>query len=200
VGDDQFVQNFFYWAFLRYPNGTELQYWDDILRAAYYQGQSSLVFSGRELGMTLFESAEYAARADRQGSSWQANHNYVYDLYKTYLMRDPDQGGWDFWTGVVASAGRENVRHAFDECGEFAGIVGAVTPNGAISGAVSSLSTARVWIWAWVCRTRQQCGPVRDRTSILIRIMGHQARVFALASPQCNGPTLTPGRAETSTC
>jgi hypothetical protein len=37
---------------------------------------------------TLFESAEYAARN-------RSNHDYVYDLYKTYLMRDPDQGGWD---------------------------------------------------------------------------------------------------------
>jgi YD repeat-containing protein len=146
TGDEQFLENFFYWALLRYPNGTELQYWEDILRSAYYQGQSSLVFSGRELGMTLFESAEYAARTDRQGNNWQANHNYVHDLYRTYLMRDPsqDQGGWDFWTSVVASAGRENVRHAFDECGEFAGIIGSVTPNGGISSAVASLSTARV--------------------------------------------------------
>lgn len=32
------------------------------------------------LGKTLFESAEYAARN-------RDNHCYVYDLYKTFLMR-----------------------------------------------------------------------------------------------------------------
>lgn len=137
LGDDQFVQNFFYWAFLRYPNATELQYWDDILRSAYSQGQSALVVSGRELGMTLFESAEYAARN-------RSDRDYVYDLYKTYLLRDPDQGGWDFWTSVVPGAGRENVRHAFDECGEFYNLVATLTPNGTTSGNASSLATARV--------------------------------------------------------
>ena len=39
------------------------------------------------LGKTLFESAEYAARN-------RDDHWYVYDLYKTFLMRDPDAAGW----------------------------------------------------------------------------------------------------------
>jgi len=95
------------------PTGVEGSYWTDIMRAAYLQGQTSMLFAMREFGMTVFESAEYAARPDRQGP--QHDHEYVYDLYRTYLMREPDAGGWAFWTSAVASIGRENVRHAFDD-------------------------------------------------------------------------------------
>lgn len=104
--DDQYVQNFFYWALLRYPNSTEAIYWNDIFRAAYANGQGSLVLATRELGKTLFESSEYAGRN-------RDNHWYVHDLYKTYLMRDPDAGGWAYWESVIPSSGRENVRRVF---------------------------------------------------------------------------------------
>ena len=48
------------------------------------------------------------------------DHWYVYDLYKSYLMRDPDAGGWAFWEGLVPTHGREYVRRGFEESGEFA--------------------------------------------------------------------------------
>src|SRR5438270_760253 len=96
-----------------------------------------MLFATRELGMTVFESAEYAARA-------RSDHWYVYDLYKTYLMRDPDASGWAFWESNVPSMGREQVRQAFDECDEFHNIVATLTASGAPSSAVSSLATARV--------------------------------------------------------
>jgi YD repeat-containing protein len=137
IGDDQFIQNFFYWAFLRYPNSTELAYWNDILRTAYGQGQSAMLAAMRELGMTVFESAEYAARN-------RSNHDYVYDLYKTFLMREPDSGGWAYWESVVPQIGRENVRHGFEYSVEFSNLVASVTPNGAASGNAASLLTARV--------------------------------------------------------
>ena len=137
LADDQYVQNFFYWALLRYPNGSESTYWNDILRTAYAHGTGSVILAVRELGHTLFESSEYAARA-------RSDRDYVYDLYKTYLYRDPDQGGWDYWTSVVPSNGRENVRRAFDLCGELANLLSTLTPNGGISSAVSSLLSARV--------------------------------------------------------
>jgi hypothetical protein len=69
LADDQFIQNFFYWAFLRYPNSTEQAYWNDILRTAYSQGQSAMLIAMRELGMTVFESAEYAGRNRSNQSS-----------------------------------------------------------------------------------------------------------------------------------
>ncbi len=136
LADDQFIQNFFYWALLRYPNGTETTYWNDIYRKAYANGQGSLVVVTRELGKTLFESSEYAARA-------RDNHWYVYDLYKTYLMRDPDPAGWAFWESAVPASGRENVRRAFEDSGELANLLATITPNGSISSGVTSLVTAR---------------------------------------------------------
>ncbi|HLA12147.1 MAG TPA: DUF4214 domain-containing protein [Pyrinomonadaceae bacterium] len=135
--DDQFIENFFYWALGRYSNPTEATYWKDIHRSAYANGQGSIVLTEREMGKTLFESTEYALRG-------RNDHWFVYDLYKTYLMRDPDPGGWSYWESMVPSQGREAVRRAFDESAEFLNLVSAITPNGGITSAVSSLTTARV--------------------------------------------------------
>ncbi|HXD32516.1 MAG TPA: DUF4214 domain-containing protein, partial [Pyrinomonadaceae bacterium] len=137
IGDDQYVQTFFQWALARTPYSNEQSYWNDILRAAYVHGQSSMVMAAREMGKTLFESVDYAARA-------RSNHDYVYDLYKTYLMRSPDSGGWAYWESLVPGLGRENVRRAFDESGEFISKVGTVTLTGNASSTVTSLLAARV--------------------------------------------------------
>lgn len=83
VPDTQFVQNFFTYALARNPLSDETTYWHDQLRVAYAQG--SLRLAGLELGRTLFESTEYAARGRNA-------NQYVWDLYKTYLMREPDAG------------------------------------------------------------------------------------------------------------
>jgi hypothetical protein len=71
---------------LRSPNASEATYWKDQLRVAYAQGQSSVKLAAVEFGKAVFESAEYAARN-------RNDHWYVYDLYKTFLMRDPDVSG-----------------------------------------------------------------------------------------------------------
>jgi hypothetical protein len=105
-----YVQNFFQTSLNRQPNSTEQSYWNDIMRAAIAHSQGSPALAVREMGKTLFESTEYGARG-------QTNHYFVRDLYETYLLRDPDSGGWSYWESVVPSIGRENVRHAFDECG-----------------------------------------------------------------------------------
>jgi len=112
--DYQYVQNTFQMALARQPNSTEQSYWNDILRAALAHGstlahgQTAMVLAAREMGKTLFESAEYSARN-------RSNHDYIYDLYETYLLRYPDSGGWAYWEGLVPSLGREDVRRAFDE-------------------------------------------------------------------------------------
>ena len=137
ISDDDYVQRWFTYAFVRSPTTSESGYWDDMLRAAYAHGQSSLVMTTREMGKTLFESAEYALRA-------RSDHDYIYDLYKTYLMRTPDTGGWSYWEGQVPSLGRENVRRAFDECAEFISDVATVTLTGSASSTVTSLLAARV--------------------------------------------------------
>lgn len=96
IYDDQFIQNSFAWALARSPFSNESTYWYDQLRLAYGQSQESLKLAAIEFGRTLFESAEYAARN-------RDNHLYVYDLYKAYLMRDPDAGGWANWEAIVAT-------------------------------------------------------------------------------------------------
>ena len=135
--DDVFIQNFFTWSVARTWSSAEATYWKDVHRSAYANGQGSIVLAARELGKTLFESTDYALRN-------RNNHWYVYDLYKSYLMRDPDAGGWAFWEGLVPSLGREAVRRAFDESTEFINLVNTITPNGSVTSAVSSLVTARV--------------------------------------------------------
>src|SRR5207237_3803066 len=96
IGDDQYVQNFFQAALVRQPNSAEQLYWDNILRAAYPHGQNSLAMAVREMGRTVFESAEYSARN-------RNDRDFVFDLYESYLMRAPDDQGWDFWTLQVPS-------------------------------------------------------------------------------------------------
>ena len=135
--DDQFVQNFFSWALLRVPNDNEPTYWNDQFRIGYGQGQESLRLAAIELGKTLFESAEYAGRN-------RDNHWYVYDLYKTYLMRDPESGGWANWEAAVPVYGREYVRRGFEDSTEFANLIAGLTPNGSASSAAASLISARV--------------------------------------------------------
>lgn len=136
VLDDQYVQNFFTWALLRGPSTDELTYWNDQFRVAYAHGQTSLQLVAIEFGKTLFESAEYAARN-------RNDHWYVYDLYKTFLMRDPDAGGWAFWESGVPGSGRVNVRRAFELSGELAGIMGSLAPNGTATANAASLVSAR---------------------------------------------------------
>lgn len=135
--DDTFIQSFFNWALVRSPDGTETPFWNDELRRGYAHSQSALVLAAVELGKTLFESAEYAARN-------RDNHWYVYDLYKTYLMRDPDSGGWAAWESLVPSIGRESVRRGFEDSIEFANLMATMTPNGSVSSNPASLITALV--------------------------------------------------------
>ncbi|HET6972851.1 MAG TPA: DUF4214 domain-containing protein, partial [Pyrinomonadaceae bacterium] len=111
--EDQFTQNFFSVALGRSATSEETPYWNYQLRAGYNESAASLNFAAIELGRTLFESAAYAARG-------RDAHGYVYDLYKTYLMRDPDAGGWATWEGLVNTHGREYARRGFEESGEFA--------------------------------------------------------------------------------
>src|SRR6185436_15150367 len=135
--ENQFIQNFFSITLLRSPTGDEPLYWNDLLRVGYNQGQTSLKLAAIELGRTLFESASYLGRT-------RGAHDYVYDLYKTYLMREPDAGGWGYWEALVSSNGREYVRRGFEESGEFATLLATISLSGTASPSASSLISARV--------------------------------------------------------
>src|SRR5204862_3600041 len=47
ISDDDYVQRWFTYAFVRSPTTSESGYWDDMLRAAYAHAQSSLVMTTR---------------------------------------------------------------------------------------------------------------------------------------------------------
>jgi YD repeat-containing protein len=135
--EDQFIQNFFTLGLARSATYDETLYWNYQLRAAYNNSAESLKLAGIELGRTVFDSAAYAAR--NRDAHW-----YVYDLYKTYLMRDPDSGGWANWEATVATNGREYVRRGFEESVEFAGLMANIVPSGPPSATATSLISARV--------------------------------------------------------
>jgi len=135
--EDQFIQNFFSLVLPRTPTYDETLYWNYLLRAGYNQNQTSLKLAAIELGKTLFESASYLAR--NRGA-----HDYVHDLYNTYLMREPDAGGWAYWEALVPSNGREYVRRGFEESGEFATLLATISLSGSPGPNPTSLITARV--------------------------------------------------------
>ena len=79
--EDQFIQNFFSLGLVRSATYDETLYWNYQFRAAYNDSAAAVKLAAVELGRTVFESAAYAARS-------RDAHWYVYDLYKTYLMRE----------------------------------------------------------------------------------------------------------------
>jgi hypothetical protein len=109
----QFVNDFYQGALARQPDAGELQHWSDRLTTAQSQGRAQLLAEGRALGNALFQSQEYVNRNRLDP------RDYVYDLYKGFLQREPDQGGWDWWTNEVNKWGRPTGLHAFVSCFEF---------------------------------------------------------------------------------
>ncbi|HKY27415.1 MAG TPA: DUF4214 domain-containing protein [Pyrinomonadaceae bacterium] len=118
---ESYVRNFYQHGLNRQPTSTELQNWLSALQSAYTQGQSQFLATMQSLGSSIFNSQEYINRG-------RNDPEFVYDLYKTYLYREPDQGGWTHWTGQVAAVGRSNVRVAFEVCPEFSLKVGGTSP------------------------------------------------------------------------
>src|SRR5438270_177287 len=77
----------------------------------------------RQIG--LFNSEEYGNRS-------RTNQEFVTDLYAAYLLREPDQAGYDFWLSVLVNDnnqgidGRAHLIRAFAESTEFANLIGGL--------------------------------------------------------------------------
>jgi RHS repeat-associated protein len=108
----QFIRDFYQGVLARQPDAAELLYWTNTLTAAQAEGQAQVIAAAQSLGNTLFTSQEYLNRN-------RTDPEYVQDLYTGYLEREPDAGGWDYWTEQVAISGRDAVRQAFAESVEF---------------------------------------------------------------------------------
>jgi YD repeat-containing protein len=110
---DQFVRDFYQGALARQPLASELGEWTT--RLAQAQTGEQFLSEARIFGNAVFTSTEYANRN-------RTNSEYVTDLYRAFLQREPDQGGLNWWTGEVANGGangRANVREAFVQSSEF---------------------------------------------------------------------------------
>jgi RHS repeat-associated protein len=109
---EDYVKNFYQSALNRQPNETELNQWLTSLRGAYQQGLWQFRDAMRNLGATLFTSSDYINRG-------RTNEQFVYDLYKAFLYREPDPDGYAYWVSVVPTNGRDNVRLGFELSVEF---------------------------------------------------------------------------------
>jgi YD repeat-containing protein len=136
--DDALIDNFYTVVMTASytPLSGEKPYWRDQLRVGYAKNQTALNLAAIELGKTLLESSWYLSRS-------RTNSEYVSDLYWAYLMRAPDTSGWSFWTNEVSLKGRETVRRAFEESGEFLTLMTTIVPNGSASSTPSSLISAQ---------------------------------------------------------
>ncbi|HEX8422814.1 MAG TPA: PA14 domain-containing protein, partial [Pyrinomonadaceae bacterium] len=136
---EQFVGDFYQGVLVRQPDASELQHWKQRLMQA--QGGARLLEEARELGRALFRSAEYTSRN-------RDNRQYIGDLYRGYLQRDPaeDQAGWDYWTNQLdadPAGGRANALRAFEQSGEFAEKVDKLCDTSASSSGYN-FSAARI--------------------------------------------------------
>ena len=125
---DQYVRNFYQSALARQPNSTELNSWLSTLQTAYAQGPTQFLTAMQNLGGSIFTSTEYINRN-------RSDHDYVYDLYRAYLFRDPDASGWSFWEQGCAQNGRAAVRAGFDWSTEYNIKVAGTSPYSPPGGA-----------------------------------------------------------------
>ncbi len=117
----EYVTNFYQSALGPAPSNDWVQSQLATLRAAYAQGQQQFLTAMQNLGATLFHSQDYQNRN-------RSDHDFVYDLYKAFLHREPDQGGWDYWTSMVPVNGRDNIILAFEWAPEFYTKVAGISP------------------------------------------------------------------------
>lgn len=117
---DQYVGNFYQIALTHGP--SDMQSILSTLQSAYGQGQTQFLSAMQAVGETVFSSQEYANRN-------RSNHDYVYDLYKAYLYREPDPGGWAAWEAALNSgSSRTDVRNGFAWSAEFQLKVKGISP------------------------------------------------------------------------
>ncbi len=98
---------------------TAAQTWVAKIDAVRDKSQTERLGTLQELGRLLFGSPQY------QGLK-RNDEDYLKNLYRAYLGREPDADGLLFWLGVLADhpeTGRALVLHEFETCREFTEIV-----------------------------------------------------------------------------
>lgn len=103
---EQFVMEMYAGGFGRQPNPAEVQYWKDVMNSG------DRLSSAQTLGFALFRSQYYIDRA-------RSNEDYVFDLYRAWLQRNPEPDGYYAWLNQVIAVGREAVLDGFAYSTEF---------------------------------------------------------------------------------
>jgi len=107
------------------PTEDDWSYWTNRITDAQAVGLPQTVAEVKALNRSLFYSDEYIARN-------RSDVDYVSDLYVTYLLREPDTSGLNFWVGALQNDnangmnGREHLIRAFEESGEFSDVVASL--------------------------------------------------------------------------
>jgi Domain of unknown function (DUF4214) len=98
----------------------------DMFDGAHAQGQTQTLDVAKASTSALFYSMEYSGRS-------RSDQEFVTDLYAAFLLRAPDEGGYNFWLAVLQNdnnngqPGRAHLIQAFVECSEFADLIYAFT-------------------------------------------------------------------------
>ena len=112
VGDGTLVRNFatrlYSVALNRTPDQAGLDYWTNRL--------ASRQITGTQAAYGFFFSAEFQ-------NAHLSNEQYIQRLYQTFLGRDPEPAGYNYWlTRMADGASRTEVFYGFSGSAEFAGI------------------------------------------------------------------------------
>jgi hypothetical protein len=74
---------------------------------------SNFRFTGEQVGVMFFLS-------DEMNGFNLSDEEFVTRLYKTFMDRDPEEGGFNFWVGFLAYCGsRSDVVYGFTRSEEF---------------------------------------------------------------------------------
>ncbi|MBQ7274611.1 MAG: DUF4214 domain-containing protein [Clostridiales bacterium] len=112
INDGSLVRNFasrlYSVALNRTPDSVGLDYWTNRL--------ASRQISGTQAAYGFFFSQEFL-------NTNMSNEEYVTRLYRTFLDRDPEAQGYNYWlTRLADGASRRDVFYGFSGSAEFAGI------------------------------------------------------------------------------
>jgi hypothetical protein len=84
-----------FWAALDHEAGeSDWQERMATFDGAHAQGQIQTLDAAKALTSALFYSVEYSARN-------RTDQEFVTDLYASFLLREPDSGGYNFWLGIA---------------------------------------------------------------------------------------------------
>jgi hypothetical protein len=139
----EFIRGAYLGALGRFPTCSEEQAEYDALDYAASTG--NLLGEARRFVSTLFETQ--ASFDDPGGSYCQTNayearnpaycdpfinarsDSFITDLYGAFLLRQPEQGGFDAWMSTIPDYGRKVVLNGFKNSAEFGIIVNALYPG-----------------------------------------------------------------------